>query len=218
MASRFGDCTFDPETRELFRGEQRVAITPKAFQLLRALLEKRPKAVSKEELHEILWPKTFVSEGSLARLVNEVRHAVGDNAEEPRFVRTVHGFGYAFSGPLAEERGAVSRSVSPDHVLKLIWGGREIALQDGENLLGRAEDCVASIDVHSVSRHHARIVVSGKAATLEDLGSKNGTFVADRRLEGPRQLADGDTVRIGTVTMTFRRFSRNASTQTIQDG
>jgi DNA-binding winged helix-turn-helix (wHTH) protein len=216
MASRFGDCTFDPETRELFRGGQRVAISPKAFQLLGALLEKRPKAVSKEELREILWPKTFVSEGNLARLVSEVRHAVGDNAEESRFVRTVHGFGYAFSGPLANERGADVRSVSSDHVLALTWGSREFALHDGENLLGRAGDCVAYIDVHSVSRHHARIVVSGEAATLEDLGSKNGTFVAERRLEGPRQLADGDAVRIGTVTMTFRRVSRGASTETIQ--
>ncbi len=218
MAFRLGLCTFDPETRELFRGGRSIALSPKAFRLLEALIERRPKAVSKDELHTVLWPQTYVSEGSLARLVNEARQAIGDSAEEPRFLRTIHGFGYAFSGAIATEPRPPGAWVQSEFVFKLIWGDREIALAEGENVLGRAPDSVLCIDVHSVSRHHARIMVSGEQATLEDLGSKNGTYVADRKLTSPTPLADGDRIRIGTAPMTFRRFSRGGTTETSRSG
>ena len=72
------------------------------------------------------------------------------------------------------------------------------------------------IDVHSVSRRHARIVVSGDRATLEDLGSKNGTFLEGEAVTKPRPLVDGDRVRIGTVEMTFRRYVGGVSTQSVR--
>ncbi len=106
MHLRFGDCVFDRGTRTLTRGGRPVDIAPKAFELLGLLLEHRPRPLSKPELHEKLWPDTFVSDSSLARLVSELRKAIGDRARDPRLVRTVHGFGYAFQarvtgGPVA---------------------------------------------------------------------------------------------------------------------
>jgi DNA-binding winged helix-turn-helix (wHTH) protein len=92
----------DPESRRLFRDEHGVHLTPKAFALLRTLIDSRPKAVSKQELLERIWPDAFVSDVSLARLITEIRIAVGDDARRPRWIRTVHGFGYAFSGDVAE--------------------------------------------------------------------------------------------------------------------
>jgi pSer/pThr/pTyr-binding forkhead associated (FHA) protein len=56
----------------------------------------------------------------------------------------------------------------------------------------------------TVSRRHARILVAGAAATLEDLGSKNGTFLGGRRLDSPSPVSDGDEIRLGRVRMTFR--------------
>ena len=211
MTVRFGDCVFDRETRELHRRGDPVHLPPKTFRLLEALLERRPKAISKEELMESLWPGTFVAEGNLARLVAELREAIGDDAQEPRFIRTIHGFGYAFHGEAAAGRPGTEPGAV---VFKLIWGDREIALSEGENLLGRDPLAVACIDVASVSRHHARIVVSGDKVTIEDLGSKNGTHVRGRKVKTAAPLHDGDPIRLGSVPLVLRRFEAGGTTET----
>ena len=102
MKIRFGECVLDTEERVLHRGGQPVHLTPKAFQLLGFLLEVRPRAVPKSELQEKLWPATFVSEGNLATLIKEARVAIGDSARQPLYIRTVHGYGYAFAGTVQE--------------------------------------------------------------------------------------------------------------------
>ncbi|HYO78522.1 MAG TPA: winged helix-turn-helix domain-containing protein [Thermoanaerobaculia bacterium] len=102
MRLLFGDCTFDSESRTLTRDGESVRMTGKAFQLLELLLAARPKPIEKSELFSRLWPDTFVSEANLASLVKEIRSAIGDDARAPRFVRTVHRFGYAFSGAVTE--------------------------------------------------------------------------------------------------------------------
>ena len=109
MRLLFGDCTFDSEARTLQRGGESVRLSGKAFQLLELLLAARPNPVAKDDLFAKLWPDTFVSEANLASLVKEIRAAIGDDARAPRFVRTAHRFGYAFSGPVTEtpERNAI---------------------------------------------------------------------------------------------------------------
>lgn len=111
MPVRFGEFTIDESRRQLLRANQPLRLSPKAFQLLSILVENGPKAVSKADLQERLWPDTFVTEGNLATLVAEVRSALGEDAKEPRFIRTLYGFGYSFEGsPVAEEAPPV---VSP---------------------------------------------------------------------------------------------------------
>ena len=56
--------------------------------------------------------------------------------------------------------------------------------------------------------------IVGDEATLEDLGSKNGTFVSDRRVDSPRRLADGDRIRVGSVRLSFSAVSPTTSTRT----
>ena len=70
------------------------------------------------------------------------------------------------------------------------------------------------IDAQSVSRRHARVMVASGLATLEDLGSKNGTFVNGIRLGSPVALRDGDELRIGNVPMTLKVYSKPSSTET----
>jgi len=208
----FGDCVWDGSTRELFRTGKSVHLSPKAFQLLSILLEERPKAISKQDLQDRIWPESFVSEVNLPTLVTEVRDAVGDDARDPRFIRTVHGYGYAFH---AEAVSLVERPfLRSRFVCKVQLGPEEITLEEGENFIGRSEDCCVWINALGVSRRHARIVVDGGEALLEDLESKNGTYRQDRRIERPEALADGDEIRIGPARMTFRRFSTGASTET----
>ena len=75
MQVRFGTFLLDSETRELLRDGNRVPLSPKAFDLLSILVADRPKAISKSELQERLWPATFVVEKNLANLVSEIRDA-----------------------------------------------------------------------------------------------------------------------------------------------
>ena len=181
MPLQFGPWIFDGESRELLGPEGAVHLSPKAFELLGALLESRPRALSKAELRDRLWARTFVADASLASLVKEVRKALGDPVRRPAFVRTVHGFGYSFCGE-ADEAPRVAASADRCAVCRLLWGPREFLLVDGENVIGRVSKAPAWIDSTTVSRRHARILVSAEGAPLEDLGSKNGTFLCGQRL------------------------------------
>ena len=209
MRLRFDDCEFDSDTREVFRGGRRIHVSPKAFSLLAALIERRPKAISKDDLLGLIWPGTFVSEANLPNLVADLRESLGDDSHEPRIIRTVPKFGYAFSAGIATE------SPGPDALaFRLIWGDREITLHRGENVIGRDDGAILWIDDNSVSRRHARIVVDGEEAVLEDLGSKNGTYVASTAVTAPRRLDDGDQIRLGSVVVTFRMATSSVATET----
>ncbi len=206
MRIQFGDCTLDTDTREISREGKAVHVEPKAYRLLELLLAARPKALSKDELQDKLWPKTFVSERSLARLVGVLRACLGDSAEDPRLIRTVHGFGYAFSGDVTESVGRpASRPVLPEFRCRIIWGDREIVLSEGENVVGRDPAATVWIDLASVSRRHARILVENGAATLEDLGSHNGTRLRGERISSPARLTSGDRIKVGAAMLVFRR-------------
>ena len=101
MTVQFAEFVFDEDRRQLLRGSEPLHLEPKAFELLALLLSRRPKAVSKAEIHEAIWPGAYVSESSLPGLVGDLRAALGDRPGEPRFIRTVLRFGYAFCGETA---------------------------------------------------------------------------------------------------------------------
>jgi len=207
---RFGEFAFDGAARELAREGHRLELSPKAFQLLEALLAERPRALSRAELNDRLWPGTAVGYTSLAGVVAELRKAFDDDRHEPRFLRTVHAFGYAFCGEASDEPSGTRASF----VCALAWEGREIGLAEGENVIGRDEGCALRIDSSRVSRHHARIVARGGTARLEDLGSKNGTFLRGRKLAGAADLEDGDEIGVGGARFTFRASYGPGSTVT----
>jgi DNA-binding winged helix-turn-helix (wHTH) protein len=206
---RFADCLFDGEARQLRRGPGFVALTPKAFELLELLLERRPNAVAKAEIRDRLWPRTAVSDVNLATLAFEVRAAIGDDARRPRHLRTVRAYGYAFTGEVVD----AGPGVAPARC-RLVLQAREVPLREGEHLLGRASEASVVLDAARVSRLHARIRVEGERAVLEDLGSKNGTFLQGRRIDGPVPLEDGDAIRVGSERIVFRTAGRDAPTST----
>jgi len=145
--------------------------------------------------------------------VNNIRQALDDDARQPRFIRTAHGFGYAFCGEAQDTTGEPPRDGSVPQP-RLVWGDRVLSLTAGENLMGRDAGAAVCLDAASVSRHHARIVVVGRRATLEDLGSKNGTCLNGERVWGTRELRDGDAVRLGDVQLLFRSLPFDGSTAT----
>lgn len=203
MRVRFDEWVFDEERRELLQGSEGVPLSPKAFELLGALLASRPRVLSKSQLYDRVWPGTFVTESRLSSVMAELRTALGDDARKPRFVRTVHGYGYAFCGTATDEKPR-GRGPGAGVAYRVIWDGRDIPLRDGENILGRTDDAVTWIEAPTVSRRHARIVVGDDGAWLEDLGSKNGTFLSEQRLTSPAPLKDRDAFCLGSEWMTFR--------------
>ena len=211
----FGEFTLDSTTRQLLRASERRHLERKAFQLLELLVSRRPAPVPKTEIRDRLWPQTFVSESSLTRLVAQVRRALGDDSRRPRFIRTLHDFGYAFVADLKEDASPV-RSSGHSAVARpaVLWEDRSFPLDEGENVLGRDDGLAVTLQWSGVSRRHARIVVTGGRAVLEDLGSKNGTFLRDKRLTKPASLADGDAFRLGRLYLVFRESAGAESTRT----
>jgi DNA-binding winged helix-turn-helix (wHTH) protein len=209
----FGPCTLDLDTRQLLRNGKEIHLTPKAYLLLETLISERPKVVSKADLQQRLWPDTFVVEANLSALVAEIRTALGDRAQAPRFIRTVHGFGYAFCADAMIESGARAVTTeSPSCWLE--WGKRRFPLTHGEHVIGRDPDVDIKLDGSTVSRRHARLVVTAEGALLEDFGSKNGTFHGETRVTSPVGLADGDDIRIGSVRVTYHAPTPQLSTET----
>jgi DNA-binding winged helix-turn-helix (wHTH) protein len=211
MRIAFNDFVLDRGTRELLHGNELRHLSPKAFDLLDLLLCHRPNVVAKQRIRARLWAGTYVTDSTLATLVAEVRSALGEDPRKPGLLRTVHRVGYAFSGA-ARESGARSIPSPGPVAYRLVFEDREVALRLGENLLGRVEDGVAWIEAATVSRRHARILVAEGMAIIEDLGSKNGTFVRGERILGPTPLAHGDVIRLGGVSIKVRAFRADIST------
>jgi DNA-binding winged helix-turn-helix (wHTH) protein len=213
MSVLFGDFALDQERRQLLRSGRAVPLEPKAYELLSLLVERRPRVLSRAQIRHVVWPDVFISESTLNQTVNNIRQALDDDARRPRFIRTAHGFGYAFCGEARDTTGEPPRDVS-NVAPRLVWGDRVLPLTAGENVIGRDGAAAVVLDAASVSRHHARIRVEGPRATLEDLGSKNGTRLNGEPVRGARELRDGDAVRLGDVQVLFRSLPFDGPTAT----
>ncbi|HJZ75864.1 MAG TPA: FHA domain-containing protein [Vicinamibacterales bacterium] len=214
MKVKCGEIELDSESRRLSRAGQNVHISTKAFDLLKLLVEQRPAVVDKATIRRRLWQDTFVSDANLPTLIAEIRSAIGDDAKQPRFVRTVHGIGYSFDA----QAEAVTTGPGPAEMPAawLVGATLRLALGRGGNVVGREGADVIAVQAATVSRRHARLTIDERGTALvEDLGSKNGSFVNDRPVVGPAPIADGDIVRIGSVVFTFRVARPVTSTQTL---
>ena len=212
---RFGEFVLDSDRRQLFRDGAGVHLQPKAFELLELLVTSRPRALSKRQIRERLWPEAVVGDASLTVAVAELRASLGDDAKTPRYVRTAYGFGYAFAGEVESGRAA-GESFVPGLAPRVLWEKRVIPLVEGDNELGRDEDVTVRVDAPGVSRRHARIRVEGERVTIEDLGSKNGTYVGEATtpIKGPTALPDSARFRLGRVLLVFRVKPERGSTRT----
>lgn len=214
MIYRFGRFAVNASTRQLLADEAEVHLSPKAFELLLLLVRQRSRALSKAELQDALWPSTFVGETNLATLVAEIRRALDESAQDAAVVRTVHRFGYRFVAAVTE--GPASPPAATGHRMYLATADRQFPLREGVAIIGRAGDAEVQIDAGGVSRHHARITVAGDDARVEDLRSKNGTFVDGVAVVGSRPLADGNEIRVGPVALIFRVAAPTGATETMQ--
>jgi len=205
VSVQFADFVFDVDARTVCRETSAIHLSPKAFELLAVLIEHRGRVLSKTELLERVWPGVFVSDGSLARVVKEIREALGDSPQDSRIIRTVHRYGYAFAAVVLADSPSGLPVADRDRPSCWLTGrARTFGLPEGDHVVGREPGVTVWLDSPRVSRRHARILVDNARATIDDLGSKNGTFVRDVRLTAPALLEAGDAIRIGPFTLIFR--------------
>jgi DNA-binding winged helix-turn-helix (wHTH) protein len=195
----------DVGRRVVRRNGTDIPLAPKAFDLLLLLVSNRPNAVPHARLHAAIWPGVHVSETSLPALVTQLRKALGDEG----VIRTLHRVGYAFIGD-----AVIAGDRTTSAAWRLIWRRRNFEMASGESVIGRSRECAAHIDAESVSRHHARLTITGSGASIEDLGSKNGTWVNGERIHGVVALADGAAFRLGSETVRLEMRSDEVPTKT----
>jgi DNA-binding winged helix-turn-helix (wHTH) protein len=204
VRSQFGPFSIDADARQLFRGEVELHLSPKAFDLLCLLIQERPKVIERRELHARIWPATHVVDANLNVLVAEIRRALGDNPQQPQYIRTVHGVGFAFCGQLAA--GAMATLAGDVIRCWVVAPDGTFRLSEGDNIVGRDPLCHVFLDTPGVSRRHAilRVDSPAKAVVVRDLGSTNGTLVGGTPVTQVTELNDGDVVTVGSVELTVR--------------
>jgi DNA-binding winged helix-turn-helix (wHTH) protein len=211
MAYLFGPFLYDAVSRGLLREGVEIPLTHKSRELLLLFLHNPGRLLTRKEIVERVWPDVAVTDDALRFQVGELRKVLGARGE--KFIRTIRREGYRWEAPV---RAAADRPVRPaegkgpqrpEARFRLVLESREIQLLEGENIVGRDPDGALWIDHPSVSRRHARVVIAAGKATLEDLESKNGTFLNGKKIERRMALSDGDELRIGPETMVLRESS-----------
>jgi DNA-binding winged helix-turn-helix (wHTH) protein len=216
VSVRFGSFVVNPEARQVLRDGTEIHLPTKAFDLLCTLVERRPAVVPKHELLRLIWPDAFVVEANLNVLVGEIRRALGDDPQHPRYIRTVHGVGYAFCGDAIDDDRGRTRQPGAGARFWIVWKEHTFVLAEGDNVIGRHPECHIWLDESGVSRRHARIHVDSMTGrvVLEDLHSTNGTCVRLTPIAAPYVLTDGDVLQIGSVELTFRDRAAASSKET----
>src|SRR5262245_13089732 len=212
MRFHFDQFAIDGDRRQVTRAGQEVHVAPKTLDFLLLLLSRAPNAVSKTELMTRLWPDTHVSDATLTGVVADAREALSDDGRAPRVIRTLHRFGYAFTGQIEREVATDGSAPVLGWLIAETW---RLPLRSGETVLGREGDGVVPLPSPSVSRQHAALMIEGTAARLRDLGSKNGTFVDEVRVERPIALRDGARLRFGTLEVVYRTVEGTLTTDTV---
>jgi DNA-binding winged helix-turn-helix (wHTH) protein len=109
----FGPFTLDLTHASLWRGEQALALAPKAFEVLRYLVTHPNRLVTKDELLDAVWPETAVSEAVVRVAIGELRRALGDTVQAPRFIATVPRRGYRFLASVTQDGQPAAASPAP---------------------------------------------------------------------------------------------------------
>lgn len=230
---RFGEFKLDVDAYTLSRTGHRTKIEKIPMEVLILLVRRAGILLNRTEIQALLWgSEVFVDQdAAINTAIRKIRRALGDDAEHPRFVETVVGKGYRFIAPVATHGSVVdltgtdvdAGATSSDRLhaqlpsYLLTRGKREFVLDKGENLLGRDPDARVYVDHPSVSRRHARISINSISAVLEDLKSRNGTFLDGRRIETPTEIHHGAIIGLGPITLTLMVLQAGVSTLPMVD-
>jgi DNA-binding winged helix-turn-helix (wHTH) protein len=228
---RFADYELDLAAYALRRGGKLVKLEKIPMELLILLVQRPGALLARAELQEALWaPDVFVDrDAAINTAIRKIRHALRDDAARPRFVETVVGKGYRFVASVESHaqhmrdsgsatNGPAARLRRPFPRYSVTRGKQDFMLDVGETVFGRDPSAGVCIDHPSVSRRHASLSISAGGAVLRDLGSRNGTFVNGRRVDGAAKVEDGAVIGLGPIALTFVVLRAPASTQSVSAG
>src|SRR5262245_21713986 len=132
-ALHFGSLRMDLAAERLWRRDEPVHLRPKTWAVLRYLVERPGRLITKDELLAAVWESTAVTEGTLTKSIGELRVALDDAADAPRFIETVHGRGFRFVGHTAAAEAPAAAPAAT-------FVGRDAELAALANHLDRARD------------------------------------------------------------------------------
>jgi DNA-binding winged helix-turn-helix (wHTH) protein len=233
---QLGDWLVLPSQGRLVRGDDTAHLEPRTMDLLVLLAVQHGRVISKETILDQVWSDVIVGDAVVRRAVADLRRALGDDARHPRYIETIPKRGYRLLGHVEPVEAAGLARGSPPAIARqtpaadgadeplleppmtgfecaLEWGEHRHRLAEGVTVIGRDASAALQIPCGRVSRSHARIIVARGRATIEDLGSKNGTFVNQHRLEAAAVLSDGDQIALAGVVLVFRSLV-SAETET----
>ncbi|MEO8215455.1 MAG: FHA domain-containing protein [Acidobacteriota bacterium] len=197
MTLQFAGYTIDLERGVLLRGDAVVPLSPRALDVLEMILTNHPAPVARDDVRRQLWAGTPVLDSSINMLIDELRSTLETGNSGLDLVST--------GEYLRVMERPVRLHVAPgdDGGPALIWAKHRLPLPPGASTLGRDSDADIVIEAPTVSREHARVVIDDSGQiTIQDLDSKNGTFIGGQRLdETATPLTDGDLVRLGDVEL-----------------
>ena len=230
-AFRFAGFELDLAAYALRTHGKAVRIEKIPMEILILLVQRAGTLVGRSEIAASVWGQGVhvEQEAAINTAIRKIRQVLGDDAAAPRLVQTVVGKGYRFIAPVERLRApgeadaiassdrsgpAVEGLAYPRYVIKV--GRKEWVLLGGETVIGRDPSAGVYVDHPSVSRRHARISIEAGRARLQDLDSRNGTFVNGRRLEGPVEIRDDAVIGLGPITLLFCVLRAPASTQSMR--
>ena len=214
MAFRVGNWLVEPALGRVSRGSREAHLEPKVMEVLLCLADRAGELVPKREITDAVWQVEYITDNRLNRAIADLRRALEDDAADPQFVETIPTRGYRLMAPVTAMDPNQKRDEDRRSPFKLEAAERGFALYEGENTIGRGTDADVLVDSEWVSRHHARILVEDGRAYIEDLGSKNGTYLQGSRVEGRAELHDGDEITVGRGLMMLRFVTVLGSTRT----
>lgn len=109
---RFGDIVVDPAAHALLRAGVPQPVEPKAFAVLLALLQRPGELIGRDDLLDQVWGHRHVTPGVLTRVIAQLRHALDEDPQHPRYIQTRHALGYCFIGQLEDPAGVVAGAVA----------------------------------------------------------------------------------------------------------
>ncbi len=136
----FGPFRFDMTNECLWRGKKEIRLTPKAFAVLLYLVEHPGRLVTKETLFETIWSEVYVTDAALTVCIREIRKALGDNPNEPKFIETVHRRGFRFIAPITPSPQTSSSQTSVDRESSIEPIIREPKIIDSQPLVGQEKE------------------------------------------------------------------------------
>jgi DNA-binding winged helix-turn-helix (wHTH) protein len=210
-AFRIGEWLVEPELGRLRRDDHNVHLELRIMDVLVYLACHAPRVVTRQQIIDGVWDGGYISDNTLTHAIAEIRRALGDNAGQPEYIETIHCRGYRLLQPVTDLEGRSPLAFGRPSRFRVLVDQRNIQLREGKNLIGRTPG--ASVCIHSlqVSRQHALIDVENTRAFVEDLGSKNGTLLNGRQVNGRRRLKNGDRIILGEDAVSLQIIEAGSS-------